>query len=122
MPLPKAEYTYPQFSILSLARMCWMHRYEIVLSWALLTAGVFAVISRLPKIYAAEALILVDAQKIPERLVPSTVSADIEERLAKISQQILSNTRLNRIIDEYDLYQEEKKAHVQDEIVQMMRR
>jgi polysaccharide biosynthesis transport protein len=121
MPLPKADLTHAQFSLLSLARMCWMHRVGILVGWSLFTALAVAIVYRLPAIYSADALVLIDAQKIPERLVPTTVSADAEDRLASISQEILSNTRLKKIIDDYDLYREERKTRPLDEIVQKMR-
>jgi polysaccharide chain length determinant protein (PEP-CTERM system associated) len=107
---------------MSLARMCWMHKFGILLTWAVLTAATAAVIYRLPAIYTAEALILIDAQKIPERLVPSTVSADTEDRLASLSQEILSNTRLKKIIESNDLYRKERMRNPLDEVVQMMRK
>ena len=44
------------------------------------------------------------------RLVPTTVSADTEDRLATISQEILSNTRLKKIIDDYELHPRERSA------------
>ena len=62
----------------------------------------------IPATYRAEAVILVDGQKVPERYVASTVNADVQDRLATISQQILATSRLQRIIDSYHLYQREK--------------
>ena len=121
MPLPKPENTHSQLSIVSLARMCWMHKSGIVLAWLALTAVTVAVVQRLPAIYTAESLILIDAQKIPERFVPSTVSAETEDRLAAISQQILSSTDLQRIIEEDNLYREERTRRPLDEVVQLMR-
>ena len=99
-----------------------MHRWAIILGWAVLTAATVAFVYRLPAIYSAEALILIDAQKIPERFVPTTVSAETEDRLASISQEILSNTRLKKIIDDYDLYREERKSKPLDDVVQLMRK
>lgn len=121
MPLPKPDQNYSQFSFLSLARMCWMHRLGIVAIWIVFTAATVAVVSRLPAIYTAEALIVIDAQKIPERLVPSTVSSDTEDRLANISQRILSNTRLKKIIADNDLYLRERRKRPLDDVVQDMR-
>jgi polysaccharide chain length determinant protein (PEP-CTERM system associated) len=106
---------------MSLMRMCWMHRRGIILAWLGLSAATVAVVQRLPAIYTAESLILIDAQKIPERFVPSTVSAETEDRLATISQQILSTTDLKRIIDNNDLYRDERGRRPIDEVVQIMR-
>jgi uncharacterized protein involved in exopolysaccharide biosynthesis len=121
MPLPKAANTDPQLSLMSVARMCWIHRYGIAVAWLALTVATVAVVQRMPAVYTAESLILIDAQKIPERFVPSTVSAEAEDRLATISQQILSNTDLQRIVEEDDLYREQRARHPLDEVVQTMR-
>ena len=107
---------------LSILRMLWKRKIAIVLLW-LVVSGIAALVAfRLPAVYSAEALILVDSQKIPEKYVSSTVSTDVQDRLATISQQILSSTRLKKIIDDFDLYKDEKKSHVQEEILDMMRK
>ena len=76
---------------------------------------------RLPNIYTSTTLILVDPQKVPESYVKSTVTGDVRNRLGTLSQQILSYSRLQKIIDELDLYQEEKKKLPREEIVTKMR-
>jgi uncharacterized protein involved in exopolysaccharide biosynthesis len=48
---------------------------------------------------------LVEAQKVPETLVRTTVTTPIEDRLQAISQQILSRTRLQGVIEKFNLYQ-----------------
>jgi uncharacterized protein involved in exopolysaccharide biosynthesis len=75
----------------------------------------------LPATYRAETLILVDQQKIPEKFVSATVNAELQDRLATISQQILSNTRLQKIIDKSKLYEKERRTNVQEEVLEMMR-
>jgi len=82
----------------------------------------FVIVHELPAIYRSEALILVDSQKIPERYVSSTVSTDVQDRLAGISQEILSTTRLQKVIDNFGLYREERKRLVPEEIVELMRK
>ncbi len=62
-----------------------------------------------------------DGQKVPERYVASTVNADVQDRLATISQQILATSRLQKIIDTYHLYQREKGRLPQEEIIEKMR-
>ena len=75
----------------------------------------------IPPTYRAEAVILVDGQKVPERYVASTVNADVQDRLATISQEILASSRLQRIIDSYHLYQRERRSLPQEEIIEQMR-
>ena len=69
----------------------------------------------------ADALILIDSQKIPERFVASTVSTPVQERITAISQQIMSSTRLKSVIDEFNLYREYKNTAAPEEILEMMR-
>lgn len=102
--------------------MLWKRKLLILICWITVSLTLGAVVYKLPTLYAAEALILVDAQKIPEKFVTSTVSTDVQDRLATISQQILSSTRLKKVIDDFDLYREDKKSLVQEEILEMMRK
>src|SRR3954467_5163421 len=60
--------------------------------------------------YQSSTTILVVPQRIPESFVKSTVTSTMEERLQSISQQLLSRTRLERIIQNFDLYAKERKT------------
>ena len=63
----------------------------------------------LPPIYTSEAMIRVEDQQIPENLVQSTITDYAEERIRKISQEILSRPKLLEIIDRFDLYPDIKR-------------
>jgi uncharacterized protein involved in exopolysaccharide biosynthesis len=65
---------------------------------------------------------MVVPQRVPENYVRPTVTADVSERLQTISQQILSRTRLERIIDEFNLYSRERKTAIMEDVVERMRR
>lgn len=101
--------------------MVWKHRWLSAAIFTVLSIASGIVIYKLPAIYRAEALILVDGQKIPERYVVATVNAELQDRLATISQRILSSTRLMKIIESYDLYHDERKTLSQEEVVEKMR-
>jgi polysaccharide chain length determinant protein (PEP-CTERM system associated) len=88
------------------------------IAFALLFA---VVIYFLPDIFRAESLILVEQQKIPEKLVESTVQVDLGDRLATISQQILSATQLQKIIEKHGLYRNERGKSTPEELVEKMR-
>src|SRR5262249_2191324 len=92
---------------LSLIRILWNRKLHVLLASAGLSAGVVGVVILLPATYRGETLILVDQQKIPEKFVSATVNAELQDRLATISQQILSSTRLQKIIDKFKLYEKE---------------
>jgi len=86
------------------------------------SAAACAWVYRLPAIYRAETVILVESQKIPEKLVSSTVNAELQDRLATISQEVLSATRLQTVIEKFKLYSEERKHLSQEEVIDQMRK
>jgi polysaccharide biosynthesis transport protein len=99
-----------------------LYRKWLVLSVFVLVAGATAFYSQsLPNIYSSETVIMVDPQKVPESYVKSTVSGDIRNRLGTLSQQILSATRLQKIIDTLNLYPEEKKKLAREDLITKMR-
>jgi polysaccharide chain length determinant protein (PEP-CTERM system associated) len=66
----------------------------------------------LPKIYKAEALILIQPQKLPDNYVRSVVTTDTDSRVNTISQQILSRTNLEKIIENFGLYTDSKSQEM----------
>jgi polysaccharide biosynthesis transport protein len=108
---------------LSLLRMVWKHKVLVVLLWAVISAMAATLVHSLPSIYEAQSLIMVDAQKVPEKFVPSTVQISLQDSLETVRQQILSSTRLQKIIDEFGLYTEERHAGKSpEEIIDKMRK
>jgi protein tyrosine kinase modulator len=106
------------------------HYLRLILRRKWLVLGVFFTVSlatviitfRLPNIYTSETVILVDPQKVPEGYVKSTITGDVRNRLGTLSQQILSATRLQKIIDTLDLYPIERKTLAREDVVTLMRR
>ena len=74
-----------------------------------------------PERYRSEALIVVIPQQVPDNYVKPTVSESVEERLPSITDQILSRSRLERIIVEMDLYKAQRSRAVMEDVVQKMR-
>jgi polysaccharide chain length determinant protein (PEP-CTERM system associated) len=109
--------TYTPEDILQIARKrIWM----ILLPVALVSAGTAIWARSLPNLYRSESSILVVPQRIPESYVRSTVTTRIEDRLQAIQQQILSRTRLERIITEFNLYEKERQSGIMQDIVERM--
>ncbi len=110
--------TYTPELILQIA---WRRKWWIVIP-AILVAGAVALWTRqLPNMYRSDALIMVVPQRVPEEYVRSTVTQSVEDRLQSISQQILSRTRLERIIDDLGLYADQRKTSIMEDIVEGMR-
>ena len=105
---------------LSILRMLWKGKIRIVALWILVSVCGFLYVKRLPDTYEAEATVVVNSQKIPDRYVASTVNTDLQDRLASISQQILSATRLQKIMDDFGLYRQERRELSPEEVVELM--
>jgi len=83
-------------------------------------AGVVIAIA-LPPIYKSEAIIQVEEQEIPEDFVQSTVTDYMEERIAKINQNILHRDNLIKIAQEFNLYSDSKKMPSNSQIAKKMK-
>jgi len=76
----------------------------IVLPFFMVCIATVGYCIKAPRVYKAETLILVEPQKVPSDYVRSTVSTDIGDRLRTIVEQVKSRTKLEKLINEYDLY------------------
>ena len=90
-----------------------------VFAVALLTAVIAYFI---PNSYKATTVILVEAQKVPEYYVNSTVTIGVVDRLATLRQQILSESNLRNVIDDMGLYTDLKKKEPPEELVKRMQK
>jgi polysaccharide chain length determinant protein (PEP-CTERM system associated) len=103
-----------------LNRRCWF----IIVPFCLaMLVGIY-LSATLPRTYRASTLILVQPQRVPGDFVRSIVSSSIDSRIRTISEQIMSRTNLERIINEFGLFSkpEEKKMFLEDKIAQMRQR
>jgi len=76
----------------------------------------------LPKSYRASTLILVQPQKVPASYVREIVSVDIGDRFRTITQQVTSRTNLEKIINEFNLYNEPGRHMFMEEKVENLRK
>lgn len=107
----------PEDILLLLRRRYWL----VIVPFAVVAAATAVYARLLPDVYRSETLIMVVPQKVPESYVRSTISTSIESRLQNITQQILSRTRLERIILDNNLYADERKSGIMEDIVERMR-
>ena len=69
---------------------------------------------KLPKMYEATTLILVQPQRVPEKMVAPVVESDIEDRISTLSQQIMSRSNLERVIAKFNLFSDPNSAEHAD--------
>ncbi len=58
----------------------------------------------IPSQYLSQTLVLIDQQKVPGDYVTPVVSSDLDSRLASMREQIFSRSRIQPIIERYNLY------------------
>ena len=92
-------------------------KWVIIIPALLLPVIAFAYSLTLTDEYTSKTLVLVEQQKVPDSVVQSVVSEDIAQRLATMQEQILSRTRLQPIIDKFNLYQGgATTTHMEDKV------
>ena len=98
------------------------YRGWIFLGTVMLSLAGFTFVLLLPDRYKATTTILVDPQKVSEKYVSPTVNSDPGQRLTTITQQVLSTTRLQQIIDDMQLYPELQGKISREELIDLMRK
>jgi polysaccharide chain length determinant protein (PEP-CTERM system associated) len=104
-----------------LLRTIWRRKWLALVPFVLITSATFVMTRRLPNQYRAETLVLIVPQQVPEDYVQPTVRVRIEDRLASINQLILSRTRLEQIVSEFNLYAAERQTLLMADIIERMR-
>lgn len=94
----------------------------ILLTTMAITVIVVIVAKRMPNLYRAETVILVDPQQVPSNYVASTVSTSISDRLSTIQQEVTSPTRLKKLMEAMNLFPELRKKHSEQEVIAMMQK
>ena len=115
MPEPKP------FNIDDYLAIVLRRKWYIIIPFVLGVLVSFGVYKYLPKVYKATTLILVQSQRIPESYVRPTITDSVASRLSTISQEILSRTRLEKVIHEFNLFSEIRNSVPMEGIVEMMR-
>ncbi|GAC1644390.1 MAG: hypothetical protein NVS9B15_01430 [Acidobacteriaceae bacterium] len=83
-----------------LRRRRWILLLPIIIIPALATVTMMLV----PKRYVSQTLVLIEQKSVPDDYVKPVVSQDISSRLSSLREQIMSRTRLQPIIERFQLY------------------
>jgi polysaccharide chain length determinant protein (PEP-CTERM system associated) len=114
--LPGKRFT-PEEIVHIVRRRAWL----VVLPFAIGLAAAPVISRFVPVLFRSETLIMVIPQRVPDSYVKSTVTAKMEDRLPSISNLILSRSRLERTIVDFNLYPELRAQGIMEDIVQRMR-
>ena len=115
--LPGKTYTIDDYlSIL------WRRKWLVIVPLILVGTTTAVVTWRLPNQYRATAVIEVAPQRVPSEYVQATVTSSPTERLASLREQVMSRTRLEQIILEFNLYPDLRRAGIMEDVIERMRR
>ena len=76
----------------------------------------------LPSVFKSRAVVLIEAQEIPQDLVRSLVTSFADQRIQVISQRVLTNNNLTSIITKYELYADQRKHDPIERVLEQMRK
>ena len=111
----------PAWLVNHLPEILWERRFYVVGCFlALLIAGTVAAFA-LPRTYRSTATLLVQSQDLPTTLVDSPTTGAVEQRIARIREQVLSRGDLIQLIEQDDLYLKERQKQPLSKVIEKMR-
>lgn len=99
----------------------WNRKWLLVLPTLVAALGAFAYTRTLPNRYKSQTIIMVQPPRVRPDLVRSSVNSNPSDRIQTITQQIMSRTRLEAIITDLNLYQEERRTGLMEDVIERMR-
>lgn len=103
-----------------LPAILWHRRYYIIVPFVIILIIAIAVTYSLPTLYRSTATLLVESSDVPANIAQSS-NSDIEDRIAKIRDQILSRGELISLIQQNDLYAKDRRSQPMSYVVDKMR-
>ena len=111
----------PAWMINYLPIILWQRRYYVLTCFLVALALGLAAAFGLPRTYRSTATLLVQSQDLPTSLVESPTNGAVEQRSARIREQVLSRGDLIQLIEQNDLYPEERRSQPLSKIIEKMR-
>lgn len=103
-----------------LPTILWQRKWLILVPWVIASVAGAALAFLLPPIYRSSATLLVESQELPSTLVSSPINTIIDQRIAKIREQVLSRGDLIEMIEQNGLYEEERRSKPLSTVVKKM--
>jgi polysaccharide chain length determinant protein (PEP-CTERM system associated) len=75
----------------------------------------------LPKKYTSSTLVLVEQPTVPKDLIKPVITDDLNQRMASMKAQILSRSRLESIINKFNLYPQERGTTHMEDLVEKLK-
>jgi uncharacterized protein involved in exopolysaccharide biosynthesis len=105
-----------------LPTIIWHRRIYVIVSFVVLFLAGLITAFTLPTLYRSSATMLVESQALSTDVVQAPGAGKIEERIAKIREQVLSRGDLISVIEQNDLYPTERRSQPMSYVVDKMRK
>src|SRR4029079_17078798 len=111
----------PTWVVNHLPSIIWERRYYVLGCFLVLAlVGLVGAFS-LPTTYRSTATLLVQAQDLPTSIVDSPANGAVEQRIARIREQVLSRGDLIQLIEQNDLYSDERRSKPLSKVIEKSR-
>lgn len=100
----------------------WQRRWYVIVPFVILSLIGVITAFMLPTLYRSTATMLVESQDLPTDIVSAPGTGEIEKRIAKIREQVLSRGDLISLIEQNDLYASERRSKPMSYVVDKMRK
>jgi len=111
----------PTWMVNHLPVIIWERRYYVLACFLLMLAAGTIAAFVLPRTYRSTATLLVQSQDLPTNLVESPTNGAVEQRIARIREQVLSRGDLIQLIEQNDLYSDERRSKPLSKVIEKMR-
>jgi protein tyrosine kinase modulator len=100
-----------------------LRRYWWIPAFITVTLGAIGLAASLvlPKKYTSSTLVLVEQPTVPKTLIQPVITDDLNQRMASMKAQILSRSRLETIINKFDLYPQQRGSTHMEELVEKLK-
>lgn len=111
----------PTWIVNHLPVILWERRYYVLFCFLIMLAVGVTAAFVLPRTYRSTATLLVQSQDLPTTIVDSPTNGAVEQRIARIREQVLSRGDLIQLIEQNDLYPDERRTEPLSKIIEKMR-
>jgi len=98
-------------------------KWLLILPVIAITSAVVYVVHRLPDVYESTTLIVVRPSNLPNSVVPTVTEDSITRQLASIAQVVTSRSKLEPLVEKYELYKVERsRGEAMENVIEKLRR
>jgi succinoglycan biosynthesis transport protein ExoP len=118
---PERTDSSPAWMVNHLPIILWQRRYLVLGTLLVVLLAAVVAAFALPRTYRSTATLLVQSQDLPTTIVDAPTTGAVEQRIARIREQVLSRGDLIQLIEQNDLYTAERRSKPLSKVIEEMR-